>query len=164
MTPVIAIKNRAPAHADGDSSRTAPLKAVGMQARHRDTALLNGKLISMDDGGTLTAIKLRGSNNREVPMDSPWSPVSRILCAVLVAARREAGLTQRQVAALTKRPRSWIAKIEIGERRVFLDDSYAISQAVRVHPEELLRRVELQLEETDWLNAVMPSQLPGAKK
>ena len=42
----------------------------------------------------------------------------RLLIELLVSAREQAGLTQRDVAARLKRPNSFIGRIEAGERRV----------------------------------------------
>lgn len=91
----------------------------------------------------------------------PLRPVSnRTIRAILIAARREAGLTQRQLAALAKRPHSWIAKIEIGERKIFLADLFDIARAVRLQPEELFQRIVRGVEQDEWLNAALSSQAP----
>ena len=64
----------------------------------------------------------------------------KALVAILVASRREAGLTQRQLAERLKRPQSYIAKIEAGERRVDLIELVAIAKALKVDPRVLLER------------------------
>jgi transcriptional regulator with XRE-family HTH domain len=38
----------------------------------------------------------------------------------LSAIRRQAGLSQRQLAAILELPHSWVAKVESGERRIDL--------------------------------------------
>ena len=60
--------------------------------------------------------------------------------AILVASRREAGLTQRQLAERLKRPQSYVAKIEAGERRVDLIELVAIAKALKLDPRVLLER------------------------
>ena len=40
------------------------------------------------------------------------------LTAILIELRKEAGLTQRQLARLLKREHSFIGRIELGERRL----------------------------------------------
>lgn len=60
--------------------------------------------------------------------------------AVLAASRREAGLTQRQLAARLKRPHSWVSKIEAGERRLDVLEFCEIAKALKVDPVELFRR------------------------
>lgn len=42
----------------------------------------------------------------------------RAFLARLRRARKEAGLTQVQVAELVRRPQTWVSKCELGERRV----------------------------------------------
>jgi len=42
------------------------------------------------------------------------------LCRELRAAREAAGLSQRSLAARLKVPHSWVAKVEMGERRIDL--------------------------------------------
>ena len=40
------------------------------------------------------------------------------LCTLMIAARKQAGITQTQLAARLKRPQSFVAKYEGGERRL----------------------------------------------
>jgi len=62
------------------------------------------------------------------------------LCAVLVATRREAGLTQAQLADRLGKPASFIAKIEIGERRVDVVEFAAIARALKLDPRKMYDR------------------------
>ena len=64
----------------------------------------------------------------------------RALIAVLVASRREAGLTQRQLAERLKRPQSYLAKIEAGERRVDVVELVALAKALKLDPRVLFER------------------------
>ena len=64
----------------------------------------------------------------------------RALCAVLVATRREAGLTQAQLAERLKKPPSFIAKIEIGERRLDVVEFAGIAKALKIDPRTLFDR------------------------
>lgn len=64
----------------------------------------------------------------------------RSLCAVLVATRREAGLTQAQLADRLGKPASFIAKIEIGERRVDVVEFAAIAKALKLDPRKMFDR------------------------
>jgi transcriptional regulator with XRE-family HTH domain len=57
---------------------------------------------------------------------------------VLVAARRKSGLSQKAVADLIGKPPSFIAKIELGERRLDLVEYVAIARALDIKPEELM--------------------------
>ena len=64
----------------------------------------------------------------------------RALCAVLVATRREAGLTQAQLAERLKKPASYIAKIEIGERRLDVVEFVALAKALKLDPRKVFDR------------------------
>lgn len=46
------------------------------------------------------------------------SKQSAKLCALLSEARKKAGLTQQQLAETLGRPQSFVAKYELGERRL----------------------------------------------
>jgi transcriptional regulator with XRE-family HTH domain len=63
------------------------------------------------------------------------------LCAVLVATRREAGLTQAQLAERLGKPPSFIAKIEIGERRLDVVEFIAIAKALKLDPRKMFDRL-----------------------
>jgi transcriptional regulator with XRE-family HTH domain len=64
----------------------------------------------------------------------------RALLAVLVASRREAGLTQAQLAKRLKKPPSFISKIEIGERRLDVVEFAAIAKALEIDPRKMFDR------------------------
>jgi transcriptional regulator with XRE-family HTH domain len=57
----------------------------------------------------------------------------------MVAARKQAGLTQDELARRLKRPQSFIAKYEGGERRIDVVEFVAIVQAIEADPLKLLR-------------------------
>lgn len=63
-----------------------------------------------------------------------------LLCAVLAASRREAGLTQAQLAERLGKPASFIAKIEIGERRLDVVEFTAIAKALNMDPRKMFER------------------------
>jgi len=65
----------------------------------------------------------------------------RALLAVLVASRRDAGLTQQQAADRMKWSQSKVAQIEIGQRQVNISEFFEIAAAYEVDPQELFRRV-----------------------
>ena len=62
------------------------------------------------------------------------------MCAVLVASRRDADLTQAQLAERLGKPASFIAKIEIGERRLDVVEFTAIAKALKVDPRKMYER------------------------
>ena len=65
------------------------------------------------------------------------SPDHRKLCELLIAARKEAGLTQAQLASRIKRPQSFVAKYEGGERRVDVIEFIAFAKALGRDPREV---------------------------
>ena len=68
----------------------------------------------------------------------------------LVELRRDSGLTQRQLAAGCKRPPSYIAKMEVGERGLLISDLFILAQGSGLTRNELLgryNRVMSELEE-----------------
>ena len=67
----------------------------------------------------------------------------RVLCDLLVESREHAGLTQRDLAARLKRPHSYVAKIEGGERRLDVIEFIEVARALEVDPVKLLSRMDL---------------------
>lgn len=70
------------------------------------------------------------------------SPRQRQFLALLVQARQERGLTQAQVAAKLRKPQSFIAKVEGGERRLDVIEFIDLASALRVRPAELIERLQ----------------------
>jgi len=66
----------------------------------------------------------------------------KLLCSLLVARRKEAGLSQYDLARKLKRPQSFVAKIEVGERRIDVLEFLDITRALNADPYEILRAVE----------------------
>lgn len=63
----------------------------------------------------------------------------KALCLLLADARRKAGLTQQRLAKRLKRPQSFVAKYEGGERRLDVVEFLAVAQAMDADPVKLLR-------------------------
>ena len=61
---------------------------------------------------------------------------------LLVAARRDAGLTQVQLAKKLRRPQSYVSKYERGERRLDVVEFLDVARAIDVDPIEFLREVD----------------------
>lgn len=56
---------------------------------------------------------------------------------MLVAARRDSGIRQQKLAEKLKKPQSFIAKYEGGERRIDVIEFIAIARALGVDPVKL---------------------------
>jgi transcriptional regulator with XRE-family HTH domain len=53
---------------------------------------------------------------------------------MLVAARKESGLTQVQLAERLSRPQSFVSKVERGERRLDVVEFFEVAQAIGIDP------------------------------
>ena len=65
----------------------------------------------------------------------------RILIGVVVAARRAAGLSQRDLAARLKRPRSFVGRMEAGERRIDVIEFIEITRVLDKDPRQLFAKL-----------------------
>lgn len=70
---------------------------------------------------------------------SVHSAAQAAFCTAMIAARKKAGLTQRELAAKLRKPQSFIAKYEGGERRVDVIEFIAICRAIGANPVKLIR-------------------------
>ena len=69
------------------------------------------------------------------------STAYRAAIAKLVAARTEAGFTQRDLAQALGKPPSWVAKVEQGERRLDLIEFIAVARALGLKEGDLFRSI-----------------------
>jgi len=74
-------------------------------------------------------------------MVSIRSLAHKALITALRDARREAGLTQDQVARRLRRPQSFVSAYESGDRRIDVLEFVRIAKATGVDPCDLLKRV-----------------------
>lgn len=56
---------------------------------------------------------------------------------ILVKARKDAGVTQVQLAKILSKPQPWVSQVENNIRRIDVIEFYAISVAIGADPEEL---------------------------
>lgn len=70
----------------------------------------------------------------------------RALRDLLVAARDDAKLTQREVARRLGRHQSYVARYEKGRRRLYVLEFMAIAEALGIDPMRLLRAFMRKLE------------------
>jgi transcriptional regulator with XRE-family HTH domain len=59
-------------------------------------------------------------------------------CELVVGARKAAGMTQHALARLLKKPQSFVAKYEGGERRLDVVEFVAIARALGADPLKLM--------------------------
>ena len=76
---------------------------------------------------------------------SVHTPVYRKLLDLLRTARTEAGLNQRDLAKRLRTHRSWVAKVETGERRLDVVEFVRVCRAVDVDPAELVATITRHL-------------------
>ena len=69
-------------------------------------------------------------------------PAYRRLCELLREWRKSAGLTQRDLAAKLKQPRSYVSKSEIAERRIDPLELVIWCRTCGVEPVTAIRKVE----------------------
>jgi transcriptional regulator with XRE-family HTH domain len=62
-----------------------------------------------------------------------------IFRALMIETRKKAGLTQEQLAKRLRRPQSFVAKYEGGERRIDVVEFLAVVRAMRADPLAVLR-------------------------
>jgi transcriptional regulator with XRE-family HTH domain len=70
------------------------------------------------------------------------SPVHRQVISALVAARKAAGLTQRDVAAKIGKPPSFVGKVEAIERNLSVLEFIEWTRALGVSSKDILGTVE----------------------
>ena len=80
---------------------------------------------------------------------SVFSDGYKSMLEVLVAARKEASITQVELAKRLGKPQPFISYVERGERRIDLIEFCAIAKAMGLEPEFLFKRVLEVL--PDWL-------------
>jgi transcriptional regulator with XRE-family HTH domain len=73
------------------------------------------------------------------------SPSYKAAIATIIAARKERGVSQAELAQRLGKHPSFIAKIEISERRCDVAEFVAIARALGFDESELMRRVGLAL-------------------
>lgn len=80
-------------------------------------------------------------------MKSVFSHEYDTLRRCMIAARKEAQLTQATLAKSLKKPQSFVAKYENGERRLDVIEFMVVTRVIGVDACEILKKVE-QLSET----------------
>ena len=68
-------------------------------------------------------------------------PGHQRVMAVLIAARQTSRMTQRDLAAGLRRPRSFVGRIEAGERRVDVVEFIEIARILKADPKRLFKKI-----------------------
>jgi transcriptional regulator with XRE-family HTH domain len=76
---------------------------------------------------------------------SQFTPAYAAFVKVLTAARKDAGVTQVELAERLGKPQPFVSSIENGVRRVDLIEFYAIARALKLDPEVLFGTVVRKL-------------------
>jgi transcriptional regulator with XRE-family HTH domain len=69
---------------------------------------------------------------------SVHSREQKAFCDLMIGARTDADLTQEKLARRLKRPQSFVAKYEGGERRIDVVEFIAIAKAIGADPIKIL--------------------------
>jgi len=80
-------------------------------------------------------------HEQEHALRSIRSLAHRALITALRSARKQAGLSQQEVAKRLKRPQSFVSAYESGDRKIDVLEFLRIAKATGVDACELLRRV-----------------------
>ena len=83
-------------------------------------------------------------------MKSIFSPEYDAFRQCMIAARKNANLTQATLAKAIKKPQSFVAKYENGERRLDVIEFLLVSRVIGVDPCEILRQVEQACRSTSF--------------
>lgn len=75
-------------------------------------------------------------------MKSTFSREYNVFRRCMIAARKDANLTQATLAKAIEKPQSFVAKYENGERRLDVVEFLLITRAIGVDPYEIIRQVE----------------------
>lgn len=80
--------------------------------------------------------------NWRFPLSSLQPDLYRRMIALLVAARKEAGLTQAELGKRLGQRQTFVSKFELGERRLDAAEFLVISRAIGVEPHAVMREAE----------------------
>ena len=63
-------------------------------------------------------------------------------CDLMIAARKEHGITQADLAQRLGQPQPFVSKYERGDRRIDLVEFLAIARAICADPHEIIRKLD----------------------
>ena len=68
-------------------------------------------------------------------------PAPILFCSLLIAARRDAGLTQIELANRIGKPQSFVSKYESGERRLDVVEFIDVCSALKTSPIDIIKKL-----------------------
>lgn len=74
-----------------------------------------------------------------------YAPAYEKLAAILREERLAAGLTQAALAAKLRRPQSFVAKYEAGERQLDVIEFLLVTRAIGMGSESVVRRLDTSI-------------------
>lgn len=77
-----------------------------------------------------------------LPLSSIRSDLYRRMIDLLIAARKDAGLTQAEVGARLGQRQTFVSKYELGERRLDVAEFVTICRALKADPYTLMHKAE----------------------
>lgn len=94
---------------------------------------------------------IRNSGFFGAPVHTHWAPalastrseLYQALLAALIAARKDAGVTQVELAARIGQRQTFVSKYENGERRLDVAEYIEIARAIGADPVDLMRKTEV---------------------
>jgi transcriptional regulator with XRE-family HTH domain len=75
-------------------------------------------------------------------MKSVFSNEYDVFRRCMIAARKEAKLTQETLARCLNKPQSFVAKYESGERRLDVIEFILVTRAIGIDPCDIIREIE----------------------
>lgn len=76
------------------------------------------------------------------PLSSIRSDLYHQMIDLLIAARKDAGLTQAEIGARLGQRQTFVSKYELGERRLDAAEFVSVCRAIGVDVSELIRQAE----------------------
>ena len=80
-----------------------------------------------------------------MPLKSLHSDEYEAFLQVLIAARKDAGITQQDLAKALGKPQSFVSKYERRERRIDVVEFVFIARAIGLDPSDSIREIEARI-------------------
>ena len=94
------------------------------------------------DNPGLGLVKLASNHSGDAALTSTYSDSYQLMLDLLIHARKEAQLTQAQLAVRLRKPQSFVSKYERGERRLDVIELLQVCHELGVDAHQLIRKLE----------------------